>query len=77
MSKELSQPTATYKPEGLPVSPYIKAKDIWDNRIGNARQQAYNWRLAFFGALALSFLLVIGLIFQSAKSSVVPYVVEV
>jgi type IV secretion system protein TrbF len=77
MNNELNQPAATYKPEGLPVSPYQKAKDIWDNRIGNARVQAFNWRLAFFCAVGLCFLLIIGLIFQSAKSSVVPYIVEV
>ena len=77
MSKEMNQPTATYRPEGIPVTPYLKAKQIWDNRIGSARLQAYNWRLAFFGALALCFLLVIGLLYQSAKSTVTPYIIEV
>ena len=43
---ELNQPTQTYKPEGIPLTPYLKAKEIWDNRIGSARVQAYNWRLA-------------------------------
>ncbi|NLW36870.1 MAG: conjugal transfer protein TrbF [Syntrophorhabdus aromaticivorans] len=74
---ELNQPTQTYKPEGIPLTPYLKAKEIWDNRIGNARVQAYNWRLAFFAAMGLCFVLVIGLIYQSAKSSVAPYIVEV
>ncbi|OPY65420.1 MAG: VirB8 protein [Syntrophorhabdus sp. PtaU1.Bin050] len=74
---ELNQPTQTYRPEGAPLTPYLKAKEIWDNRIGNARVQAYNWRLAFFSAMGLCFVLVIGLIYQSAKSSVAPYIVEV
>ncbi len=74
---ELNQPTQTYKPEGIPLTPYLKAKEIWDNRIGSARVQAYNWRLAFFTAVGLCFVLVIGLIFQSAKSSVAPFIVEV
>lgn len=74
---EFNQPPQQYKPEGLPVSMYQKAKDVWDNRIGTARAQAYNWRLAFFCTLGLSFLLVIGIIYQSTKSSVVPYIVEV
>ena len=69
---ELNQPTQTYKPEGIPLTPYLKAKEIWDNRIGSARVQAYNWRLAFFTAVGLCFVLVIGLIYQSAKSSVAP-----
>lgn len=77
MNAELNQPTPSYKPEGIPESPYQRAKEVWDNRIGNARLQAYNWRLAFFGALALCFVLVGGLIYQSTKSAVAPYIVEV
>jgi type IV secretion system protein VirB5 len=74
---ELNQQTQTYKPEGMAESPYLKGKEIWDNRIGNARVQAYNQRLAFFCTLGVCLVLVIGIIFQSAKSSVTPYVVEV
>ena len=66
-----------YKPHGLPETPYLKAKEIWDNRIGSARHQAWNWRLAFFGALAVCFVLVLGLIYLSTKSTVVPFIVEV
>jgi type IV secretory pathway TrbF-like protein len=77
MSTEFSQPTAKYKAEGLPVTSYLKAKEIWDNRIGNARQQAFNWRKAFFGLLGVCILLVIGIIYQSTKSAVAPYIVEV
>ena len=77
MNAELHQPTPSYKPAGLPEAAYQRAKEVWDNRIGNARLQAYNWRLAFFGALALCFVLVGGLIYQSTKSAVAPYIVEV
>ena len=77
MNAELHQPTPAYKPAGIPESAYQRAKEAWDNRIGNARVQAYNWRLAFFGALALCFVLVGGLIYQSTKSAVAPYIVEV
>jgi len=77
MNAELHQPTSSYKPAGIPESAYQRAKEVWDNRIGNARLQAYNWRLAFFGALALCFVLVGGLIYQSTKSAVAPYIVEV
>jgi len=77
MNAELNQPTTSYKPAGIPESPYQLAKEAWDNRIGTARLQAYNWRLAFFGALALCFVLVGGLIYQSTKSAVAPYIVEV
>jgi type IV secretion system protein TrbF len=60
-----------------PVTPYQKAAQLWDERIGSARVQAKNWRLMAFGSLALSFLLAGGVIWQSLQSRVVPYVVEV
>ena len=36
-----------------PVTPYQKAAQAWDERIGSARVQAKNWRLMAFGSLAL------------------------
>jgi type IV secretion system protein VirB5 len=60
-----------------PVTPYQKAAQIWDKRIGSARVQAANWRLMAFGCLFLSVGLSGGLIWQSAKSRIKPYVVEV
>lgn len=60
-----------------PVTPYQKAAQLWDERIGSARVQAKNWRLMAFGCLALSIGLSGGLIWQSTQSRVTPYVVEV
>ncbi len=60
-----------------PVTPYQKAAQIWDERIGSARVQARNWRLMALGALTLAFGLAGGLLWQSVQSRVVPYVVEV
>lgn len=61
----------------VPVTPYQKAAQVWDERMGSARVQARNWRLMALGSLALSFTLGSGLIWQSWQSRVVPYVVEV
>jgi type IV secretion system protein VirB5 len=61
----------------VPVTPYQKAAQLWDERIGAARVQARNWRLMAFGGLSLSLGLAGGLIWQSAQSRVVPYVVEI
>ena len=58
-------------------SRFEAAGRMWDERIGTARVQAANWRLAFFGASLCSLVSVIGLIVQSTKASVVPYLVEV
>jgi type IV secretion system protein VirB5 len=60
-----------------PGTPYQRAGQLWDERIGSARVQAKNWRLMAFGCLILSIGLAAGLIWQSAKSRVTPFVVEV
>jgi type IV secretion system protein TrbF len=58
-------------------TPFQRAGQVWDERIGSARVQARNWRIAALGALALSALLSSGLLWQSVQSRVIPYVVEV
>ena len=60
-----------------PVTPYQRAGQVWDERIGSARVQARNWRLMAFGGLLLSTGLSGGLLWQSMQSRVVPYIVEV
>lgn len=61
----------------IPETPYQKAQAAWDERIGSARVQAANWRLAALGSLAITAAAVGGLIWQSSRSIVTPYVVEV
>ena len=60
-----------------PVTPYQKAAQVWDERIGAARVQATNWRLMALGCLGLSFALGGGLIWATTQSRIIPYVVEV
>ena len=60
-----------------PETPYQKAGQVWDERIGSARVQARNWRWMAFGGLLLSTGLSGGLLWQSMQSRVIPYVVEV
>lgn len=60
-----------------PVTPYQKAAQVWDERVGSARVQAANWRAMAFGCLALAGLGAAGLIWQAGRSTVTPYVVEV
>lgn len=60
-----------------PETPYQRAGQLWDERIGSARVQARNWRLMAFGCLGLAGGLSSGLVWQSAQSRVTPYVVEV
>ena len=60
-----------------PVTPYQKAAQVWDERLGSARVQARNWRLLAFGCLALVGGLSLQLAVLSTTSRVTPYVVEV
>lgn len=60
-----------------PETPYQKAAQVWDERIGSARVQAKNWRLMAFGSLLLSAGLATGLVWQSARGTIVPWVVQV
>lgn len=71
------RPSIRYGVSPEPVTPYQRAAQVWDDRIGAARAQARNWRFAFFGCLALSGGLSAGLVWQSARGHIVPWVVQV
>ena len=61
----------------VPETPYQRAAQVWDDRIGSARMQAKNWRLATLLSIGLSALLGGAFIWQSSQSMITPYVVEV
>ncbi|MFG1229244.1 conjugal transfer protein TrbF [Xanthobacter wiegelii] len=71
------RPSTHYGKSPEPETPYHRAAQIWDDRIGSARVQAKNWRLMAFGSLALSAGLSAGLFWQSMNGSIVPWVVQV
>ncbi|MGJ0454613.1 MAG: conjugal transfer protein TrbF [Methylocystis sp.] len=60
-----------------PETPYQKAAQVWDERIGSARVQAHNWRLIAFGSLFLAGGLAAALVWQGARGSIVPWVVQI
>src|ERR1700728_1293740 len=69
--------TVRYGKTPEPETPYQRAGQVWDERIGSARVQAKNWRLACFGVLALSGGLAAGLVWQSARGTITPWVVQI
>jgi type IV secretory pathway TrbF-like protein len=71
------RPSTHYGRSPEPETPYQRAAQVWDDRIGSARVQAKNWRLMAFGSLALSARLSVALVWQSLSGSVVPWVVQV
>ena len=71
------RPSTHYGQAPLPETPYQRAAQVWDDRIGSARVQARNWRLMALGSLILSAGLATALVWQSASGSIVPWVVQV
>jgi type IV secretion system protein TrbF len=61
----------------VPETPYQRAGQAWDERIGSARVQARNWRLMAFASLLLSTGLAAALVWQDARGTVTPWVVQV
>lgn len=71
------RPMQRYGRTPQPETPYQRAGHLWDERIGSARVQARNWRMAAFVSLAMTAGLAGTLAWQSTQSRVTPYVVEV
>lgn len=71
------RPAAHYGKTPQPETPYQKAAQIWDERIGSARVQAKNWRYMAFGSLILSGVFAAALVWQSKRGNVVPWIVQV
>ena len=71
------RPAAHYGKSPEPETPYQRAAQVWDDRIGSARVQARNWRIMAFGSLFLSAGFAAALVWQSARGTVVPWVVQV
>ena len=71
------RPATHYGKSPQPETPYQRAAQVWDDRIGSARVQARNWRFMAFGSLALSAGLSAALVWQSMNGSIVPWVVQV
>ena len=71
------RPAAHYGNSPEPQTPYQRAAQVWDERIGSARVQARNWRIMAFGSLFLSAGFAAALVWQSARGTVVPWVVQV
>lgn len=71
------RPATHYGKSPEPETPYQKAAQVWDERIGSARVQAKNWRYMAFGSLILSVGFAAALVWQSARGTVVPWVVQI
>jgi type IV secretory pathway TrbF-like protein len=59
-----------------PDTPYRKAQELWDRRMGSALSHARTWRTAAFSGLALSGLLAAATIALALRPAAVPFVIE-
>ncbi len=71
------RPSTHYGKTPEPETPYQRAAQVWDERIGSARVQARNWRLMAFGSLLLAGGFASAVVWQSARGTIVPWVVQV
>jgi type IV secretion system protein TrbF len=77
MLNAFRRPNDRYGSSAPVGSPYQRAAQEWDNRIGSAVVQARNWRLAAFGAIGLAALSLGGFIYQSSNTNIATYVVPI
>lgn len=76
-AKELIKPPTTYKADGYDEIEYLKAEGTWDARDGKVRKAKHTLQVLLLCSLVTIIVLAAGLVYQSAKSTVVPYVVQV
>ncbi len=63
--------------EGELDTPYRRARQEWDSRMGSAVVSAKNWRLASFASQGIVLLSIGGMIYLGAKPKIVPHVIHV
>ena len=56
---------------------YLQARREWDERYGDLVLGKRNWQITSAGLMFLSIVLALGIVWTSARSKVVPYIVEV
>ena len=77
MLNAFRRPQDRYGSSATVESPYQRAAQEWDNRIGSAVAQAKNWRLAAFCALGLAALSLGGFIYQASNTNIATFVVPI
>lgn len=66
-----------YGSSGPTESPYLRASQEWDRRIGGQAVQAHSWKLAAFGAMGVAALAIAGLVYEANTKTIATYVVPI
>ncbi len=56
---------------------YLQARREWDERYGDLVLGKRNWQIMSAGLMLLSLILALGIVWMSARTKVIPFVVEV
>ena len=66
-----------WTPDGDADTPYRRARQEWDARMGSAVVAAHHWRLASFSSLGLVLVAIGGMIYLGAKPKAVPHIIQI
>lgn len=77
MKNAFTRPQERYGDSTPADTPYRRAAQQWDNRIGSAVAQARNWRLMAFCSLGLTTVTLGGYIYERQNTHVATYVVPI
>ena len=77
MQSPFRRPSDRYGSSTPVETPFMRAAQEWDRRIGEPVVQARNWRLMAFAGWSVSLLAVAGLIYLAANRTIATYVVPI
>jgi type IV secretion system protein VirB5 len=77
MTNAFSKNSSRYGASTPSSTPYERARQVWDDRIGSAIVQARNWRLAALGGLCLNAALLTAYVAERRGTHVAAYVVPI
>jgi len=72
---ELIESPVNYRVPEPPETPYLRAKEEWDSRIGQTVVQAKNWRLVAVGVTVVALILAVGTVTLALRHKVEPVVI--
>ena len=76
-SEELRSRAQGRKPEAEPQTPYQRAGQTWDDRLGSVVKQSRNWRMAALGQTVIILGLIGVVAVQASRRTVEPAIIQV
>jgi type IV secretory pathway TrbF-like protein len=74
MFTQRRQQTGTALPQD---TPYMKAAQVWDARIGDAYAHARNWRIMAFAMAGISLIFAGGFVYEATRTKIAAYYVPI